>query len=331
MILSHKQLFEWASTGGLEPFDPELTKVGPASIDLRLANTYRIPHDHWSARHWDLSLDMHEYDPEAFPYWTEEIEFEEFYFLPGQVALMSSVEYMTTPDDCEGWLFMRSSYGRMMLEHAHCLSGDTPIRIPRDISIYPQGVPIKDLVGKNFLVYSYDSEKSMFTLSPAEAFPARKNTDLVRVTYKWMTGSMWKQNYIECTPDHKFLTLDKEWVEAQSLGSARLMPGAVELKNHKVISVEKVEGKHDTYDIHTPSHSNFVANGVVVHNSGLIDPGFMGQLTFEFINHAPWPILLKPNDRVMQLVLARLESIPERTYQDTGRYVGQTGPTPRRL
>ena len=60
--------------------------------------------------------------------------------------------------------------------------------------------------------------------------------------------------------------------------------------------------------------------------AGFVDPGFCGQLTLEL--HAHCPIVLTHGQRVIQLVLNRLESKPEIVYN--GKYQGQTGPTEAR-
>jgi len=57
--------------------------------------------------------------------------------------------------------------------------------------------------------------------------------------------------------------------------------------------------------------------------AGFVDPGFEGQLTLEL--HAHCPIVLTHGQRVIQLVLSRLEGEPEMIYN--GRYQGQRGPT----
>jgi len=65
-------------------------------------------------------------------------------------------------------------------------------------------------------------------------------------------------------------------------------------------------------------------------HAGWIDPGFVGQLTLEFKNVAPWPILLQPGRRYMQMVVYDLTAPPARDYSQTGRYQNQTGATPAR-
>lgn len=65
-------------------------------------------------------------------------------------------------------------------------------------------------------------------------------------------------------------------------------------------------------------------------HAGWIDPGFVGQLTFEFKNVAPWPIALIPGKRYMQMVVVDMVEPPARDYSQTGRYQNQTGATPAR-
>jgi len=57
--------------------------------------------------------------------------------------------------------------------------------------------------------------------------------------------------------------------------------------------------------------------------AGFVDPGFEGNLTLEL--HAHCPIVLTHGQRIIQLVLSRLETEPEVVY--SGKYQGQRGPT----
>jgi hypothetical protein len=100
--------------------------------------------------------------------------------------------------------------------------------------------------------------------------------------------------------------------------------------NHKVFRVSELSEPIDTYDIHVPGYENFVANGVVIHNSGLGDPAFAGQWTFELHNVAPWCNRLVPGKRYMQMEVVDMTAPPARDYSQTGRYQNQTGATPAR-
>jgi len=56
--------------------------------------------------------------------------------------------------------------------------------------------------------------------------------------------------------------------------------------------------------------------------AGFVDPGFEGQLTMELHSHRP--IMLRPGQRIVQLVLYECHE-PAHPYD--GRYQGQKGPT----
>ena len=58
-------------------------------------------------------------------------------------------------------------------------------------------------------------------------------------------------------------------------------------------------------------------------HSGWGDPGFEGQVTFEFCCNNE--VDFKIGDRIAQLVYMRLTKEPDRAYGETGRYQGQTG------
>ena len=62
-------------------------------------------------------------------------------------------------------------------------------------------------------------------------------------------------------------------------------------------------------------------------HAGFFDPGFSGTGTFEFFHVGKRPIIFRPGDRVVQLVLLGMESVPASLYGETGRYQGQVLPT----
>lgn len=70
--------------------------------------------------------------------------------------------------------------------------------------------------------------------------------------------------------------------------------------------------------------------------AGFIDPGFGlntekgSQLTFEFVNVSPKPIMLQPGMRLMQMVVMQMAEVPEKPYYLTGRYNDQQGAQPAR-
>lgn len=71
-------------------------------------------------------------------------------------------------------------------------------------------------------------------------------------------------------------------------------------------------------------------NGLDIYKAGYIDPGFSGTLTFRLINNTHRPWLIEPGQRLVQMVVREMSQLPEKSYKQTGRYNGQTGPTPAR-
>lgn len=115
------------------------------------------------------------------------------------------------------------------------------------------------------------------------------------------------------------------WGEAREFDTYWLMPGAFVL----CASLEFVRIPEDATAL-LFSKSSTGRVGLEHLHAGLGDPGFAGQWTWELINVAPWPIKLEAGKRVMQQVLIRMAEPPEASYQVTGRYNNQTGPTEAR-
>ena len=88
---------KWAENGGIDPFDP--AKVNPASIDLSWSGNLRIAHPHGWGR------------PTFCPTW--------YLFIPNEMYLLDTWEYIKMPNDWTGLLALKSSLGRQGLEHLH--------------------------------------------------------------------------------------------------------------------------------------------------------------------------------------------------------------------
>lgn len=86
-------------------------------------------------------------------------------------------------------------------------------------------------------------------------------------------------------------------------------------------TVGRVEGK-----------SSLGRLGLTVHiTAGFIDPGFRGQITLEFKNDGPRPLILRPGLPVAQLTFESLRQTPKRVYGTAGNhYQDQSGPTESR-
>src|SRR3989338_356591 len=112
-----------------------------------------------------------------------------------------------------------------------CLHGDTKIDTPRDLSVFPEGIPIKDLVGKyNFPVYSYDTQKGRIVLSNVRQVWSTGKKKLYKLTYGWISGWVsgkreFKSDSIIASQDHKFMLRDGTYKKLSELKeNDRLMP-----------------------------------------------------------------------------------------------------------
>lgn len=94
-----------------------------------------------------------------------------------------------------------------------CLAGDTLIEVAyRDLTKYPNGVPISQLVGKEFQVYSFNTKLGRLALGNARNV-RRTGTEMTyRVTYSWWgaarDGKGGREKYfnsIIVTSNHQFL------------------------------------------------------------------------------------------------------------------------------
>lgn len=150
-----------------------------------------------------------------------------------------------------------------------CFTGDTKVWLSGG---YYES--IKALVGKNFIVDSFDEEQKCFVHSKAVAVKTRENASLVSVTYKSkITNNV---TTVRCTPDHKFLVStdtsctysDVIWIEAKDL--VKDMRLVSEDDYVYVESVTELQEKEDVYCLIVDDTHNFVLDGgVIVHNCGM--------------------------------------------------------------
>ncbi len=98
-------------------------------------------------------------------------------------------------------------------------------------------------------------------------------------------------------------------------------------------------GEEEVYDISVPRCHNFVANGIVVHNStyarcGIIvnvtplEPEWEGHVTLEFSNTTTLPAKIYANEGVAQMLFFESDEVCATSYKDrAGKYMGQRGVT----
>jgi len=132
MIWNDEMILHWIDEGGVEPYD--LRCVNPASLDLRWSGNIK------TALHL-MDVDTHQY-VEA---WSEVANVTGFSMQPGHFYLLDTLEYIKMPPDCVGKLFLKSSAGRMGIEHLHAgyvdsdfmgtLTMELEIRVPWPVTI----------------------------------------------------------------------------------------------------------------------------------------------------------------------------------------------------
>lgn len=93
----------------------------------------------------------------------------------------------------------------------NCIHGDMLVECSRDMTRYPDGVPIRELVDKEFVVPSLDEETGEITYRKAKGLYSGKSPCLKIELAKPKQGTQGKEleyTYLICTPDHPILMAD---------------------------------------------------------------------------------------------------------------------------
>jgi len=118
MKLSDRDIIQHLKIGkiGIDPM-PEQHKIKGISVDLRLADKFLVFNDH-TAPFIDLSGPSEQMQKIMDRIMGDEVvipEGEAFFLHPGELALASTFETVSIPDDLVGWLDGRSSLARLGL------------------------------------------------------------------------------------------------------------------------------------------------------------------------------------------------------------------------
>lgn len=127
MIWNDRLINEWAQAGGIVPFAEDC--VNPASLDLRLGDLIREPHEIWSyLSAVDIERKIADGTIEKLPMWGEPFYFKTYWLMPHgkgpNFILCHSLEFVNIPDDMAAILYSKSSTGRRGIEHLHAGYGD---------------------------------------------------------------------------------------------------------------------------------------------------------------------------------------------------------------
>lgn len=104
MILSDKTILSLLKQGTLSIAPLQENQIQPASVDIRLGDTFSVVEDSSTAI---LTLSQ------KMIY--KEIHAEKYLLLPGQFVLATTMEYISLPDNLTAFVEGRSSLGRMGL------------------------------------------------------------------------------------------------------------------------------------------------------------------------------------------------------------------------
>jgi hypothetical protein len=106
-----------------------------------------------------------------------------------------------------------ANYDSMVLLTAEkgCLTDDTKIMMPRDLLQYPDGIPIKELIGKGpQKVYSFNSKTKQLELKQSDGVEFAKHADVFEI--ELTTGQT-----IKATDDHPFMLMDGSYKKLKDL------------------------------------------------------------------------------------------------------------------
>ncbi len=162
---------------------PSVSKIKGISVDLRLDNRFRVFNDH-TAPYIDLSGPKDEVQQIMDTVMGDEIlipEDKAFFLHPGELALATTLESVTLPDDLVGWLDGRSSLARLgLMVHVTAHRIDPGWNGQIVLEIFNSGkLPLALRPGMDICAINFE------TLSSAVEKPYNKRAD---AKYKNQTG-----------------------------------------------------------------------------------------------------------------------------------------------
>lgn len=188
MKLSDRDIIQHLKIGkiGIDPM-PEQHKIKGISVDLRLANKFRVFNDH-TAPFIDLSGASDEMQKMMDIIMGDEVVIEEgeaFFLHPGELALASTFESVSIPDDLVGWLDGRSSLARLgLMVHVTAHRIDPGWQGQIVLEIFNSGkLPLALRPGMDICAINFE------TLSSAAIKPYNKRADAKYRNQKGPTAS----------------------------------------------------------------------------------------------------------------------------------------------
>jgi len=228
---------------------------------------------------------------------------------------------------------MRERQTRIRTE-AHSVQITDPeqiARFAREIGFWPDSIKQRRLEAEILPALHAQRQRSNFDTLPREAWP------MLRAAVGAAGCSLRSLGVMRTMPAQS-VPLRLATSVAHSAASAEL----AELAEGPIWdTVESIEpaGEEPVYDLSVPRLHNFIANGIVVHNStyarcGIIvnvtpfEPEWEGYVTLEFSNTTPLPAKIYAGEGCAQVLFFESDEVCETSYKDRGgKYQGQRGVT----
>ena len=354
-VLSDGTILQLVQDGRIriDPWDPYL--VQPASVDLRLGDSFRVFHNYRVS-----TIDLRE-PPENL---TEEVAVlgdEAFVVHPGEFCLGRTLEWVELPDDIVARI------------EGKALAIDTPVPTPdgwKTMAELQPGDWVFDLRGRPTPVL--DASETMLD-RPCRAVEFSDGTTLVAdVDHLWQVWSGDRLRVVTTLAIEQALgssaryfvppagpvraalpamagvvgenfRLAKEISQGSSpRGVARPLPARAitDVRAHESVPVRCIQvGSPDGVFLvarsFIPTHNSSLGRlGLIVHaTAGFCDPGWKGTLTLELNNLTRVPIKLYPGLPIAQLSFMTLDAPARRPYGSPGlgsHYQGQRAATESR-
>lgn len=323
----------------IEPWDP--SRVQPASVDVRLGDSFRVFHNHRVS-----AIDLR--DPPANL--TEEVKLtggEPFVIHPGEFCLGRTLEWVELPDDIVSRV------------EGKALSLATEVPTPdgwRAMADLAPGDPVYDRHGHPTPVLA--ASEVLVDRECREVVFSDGATVVADLDHRWQ---VWTRDEGLCGAPQVVTTGDLERALADARagepphhvdrapptlrppedppvgGAGRAVVAVRECESRPVrcIEVGAADGVFLVTRSFVPTHNSSLGRlGLIVHaTAGFVDPGWRGTLTLELNNLTRVPIKLYPGLPIAQLSFMALDRAAERPYGSQGlgsHYQGQVAATESR-
>ena len=151
----------------------------------------------------------------------------------------------------------------------HCLVSTSLIDTPRDLTKYPDGIPIKDLVGKEFYTYSWSRKQKRFVLRKAKSV-CRTGRKAEVWKLKWYDAYRNIYGEVIATPNHRIMLKDGTYKQLRNLSiGERLRVFRRSAGRYAQIRVADNEHMMDEHSfIYKELHGKLPSGYVVHHHDG---------------------------------------------------------------